>query len=140
MAGMDELAPKWIDQENRDRLDEIKKQILLLRTVQEAAINHAGGSERDAVIMAGNESADQATPINIAMKKSLGTMADSFDKLVDENKEELRADNRSLNLTMAVTTFAALGIGILVAVFLSRSICGATQPSWCKPKPSPRAT
>ncbi|MGB6387248.1 MAG: methyl-accepting chemotaxis protein [Terriglobales bacterium] len=127
MVGMDELAPKWIDQENRDQLDEIKKQLLLLHTVQEAAIVHAGGSERDAVIMAGNESADQATPINRAMKKSLGTMADSFDKLVDENKKELEADNRSLSLTTAVTTFAALGIGIFVAIFLSRGIAGATQ-------------
>ena len=127
MVTMDELAPKWIDKENRDQLDDIKKQLLLLRAVQEAAIVHAGGSERDAVIMAGNESADQATPINRAMKKSLGTMSDSFDKLVDENKKELEADNRSLSLTTAVTTFAALCIGILVAIYLSRGIAGATQ-------------
>jgi methyl-accepting chemotaxis protein len=127
MVGMDELAPKWINKENRDQLGEIKKQLLLLHAVQEAAIVHAGGSERDAVIVAGNESADQATPINRAIKASLGTMADSFDKLVDESKESLEVANRSLSLTMTITTLAALGIGIFVAIYLSRGIAGATQ-------------
>src|SRR5580698_5222815 len=127
MVGMDELAPKWINKENRDQLREIKKQLLLLHAVQEAAIVHAGGSERDAVIAAGNESADQATPINRAIKASLGTMADSFDKLVDESKESLEVANRSLSLTMTITTLAALGIGIFVAIYLSRGIAGATQ-------------
>jgi methyl-accepting chemotaxis protein len=127
MAGMDRLAPQWSDQENRDRLAEIKKQLPLLRAVQEAAIKHAASGKRNAVSKAGNDSADQATPINIAMKKSLGSMADSFDQLVDKDKDGLRAENRSLNLTLALTTFAALGIGIFVAVFLSRGISGATQ-------------
>ena len=127
IAAMDELAPKWSLQVSRDQLDEIKKQLPLLRAVQEAAIKHAADGGRDAVIQAGNESADHATPINIAMKQSLGSMADSFDKLVDQNKEELRADNRSLNLTMAVSTFAALSMGICVAIFLSRGIAQTTQ-------------
>lgn len=127
IADMDELAPKWSLQVSRDQLDEIKKQLPLLRAVQEAAIKHAADGGRDAVIQAGNESADHATPINIAMKQSLGSMADSFDKLVDQNKEELRADNRSLNLTMAVSTFAALSMGVCVAIFLSRGIAQTTQ-------------
>jgi methyl-accepting chemotaxis protein len=127
LAGMDELAPQWSDPENRDRLNEIKQQLPLLRAVQEAAINHAASGERDAVVKAGNESADQATPINIAMKKSLGSMADSFDKLVDQNKEDLHAHSRSLNRSTAATTIAALAIGILIAVLLSHSIAGATR-------------
>ena len=127
IARMDELAPKWTLQANRDLLDEVKKQLASLRPLQEAAMNRSAGSERDAVAKAGEQFTDQATPSNEAIKQSLGTMADSFDKLVDENKKELKADNRSLNLTMAVTTFAALGIGIFVAVFLSRGIAGATQ-------------
>lgn len=127
VAEIDELAPQWTSPENRDRLNEVKKQLPLLRSIQEAAINHAASGERNAVIKAGNESADRATPINLAMKKSLGSMADSLDKLVDENKEELRADNQSFNLTMAATAVAALGIGIFVAIFLSRGISGATR-------------
>ena len=127
MIGMDKLAPLWTRQEDRERLLEIKQQLPLLRVVQEDAIERAAGRERDALAKAGNESAEGATPINIAMKKSLGSMADSFEQLVDENKNELMADNRSLNLTMIVTTLAALAIGVVVAVFLTRDISGATR-------------
>ncbi|HZW79811.1 MAG TPA: methyl-accepting chemotaxis protein [Candidatus Deferrimicrobiaceae bacterium] len=127
MIGMSELGPLWTRQEDRDRLLEIKQQLPLLRAVQEDAIKRAASRERDALAKAGNESADGATPINIAMKKSLGSMADSFEQLVDENKKELMADNRSLNLTVTVTTFAALAIGVVLAFFLTRDICGATR-------------
>jgi methyl-accepting chemotaxis protein len=127
IAKMDELAPHWTLQADRDRLTDVKQQLPLLRTAEEAPMTHAASGERDAVIMAGNELADQATPINEAIKKSLGGMEDSFDTLLNQNKEDLKADNRSLILTLAVTTLAALGIGIFVAIFLSRAIAGATQ-------------
>ncbi|HKN17358.1 MAG TPA: methyl-accepting chemotaxis protein [Candidatus Sulfotelmatobacter sp.] len=126
MAGMDQLAPKW-EQENRDRLNELKKQLPLLRAVQEAAIKRAAGREHGAVVKAGNDSAEGATPINIGLKKSLGTMAESFDRAVDQSREELNADNRSLNLTMGLITLAGLGVGIFVAIFLSHSIAGAIR-------------
>jgi methyl-accepting chemotaxis protein len=127
MAGMDQLAPGWTRQEDRDRLVEIKKQLPILRAVQETAIKDAAGGKRNALAKAGNESADMATPINIAMKKSLGSMADSFDDLVDESRKKLGAGNRSLNLTLTAIALAALGIGIAVAAFLGRSISGATR-------------
>ena len=127
MAGMDQLAPGWSKQEDRDRLAEIKRQLPLLRAVQETAIREAASGKRDALVKAGNESADLATPINIAMKKSLGSMADSFDELVDESREKLGADNLSLNLTLTAIALAALAIGIPVAIFLSRNISGATH-------------
>jgi len=38
VAAMDEFAPKWTLQANRDHLDEIKKQLPLLRAAQEAAM------------------------------------------------------------------------------------------------------
>jgi methyl-accepting chemotaxis protein len=126
MAGMDELAPKW-EQENRDRLNEMKKQLPLLRGVQEAAIKRAAGREHGAVVKAGNDSAEGATPINIELKKSLGTMAESFDRLVDQSRDELNADNQSLNVTMGLITLAGLGLGIFVAIFLSHSIAGAIR-------------
>jgi methyl-accepting chemotaxis protein len=127
VARLDELSPKWSLQANRDRLSDVKKQLPALREVQEAAMKHAVGSERDAVIKAGNEFADKATPITEAMKAPLGEVADSNDKLLQEETEEMNAESRSMNLTMAITTFAALGIGIFVAVSLSRGIAGATQ-------------
>jgi methyl-accepting chemotaxis protein len=127
VARLDELSPKWSLQANRDRLADVKKQLPALREVQEAAMKHAVVSERDAVIKAGNEFADKATPITEAMKAPLGEVADSNDKLLQEETEEMNAETRSMNLTMAITTFAALGIGIFVAVSLSRGIAGATQ-------------
>jgi methyl-accepting chemotaxis protein len=126
-ATLDEFALKWSVQANRDHLDDLKKQLPALRAAQEAAMAHAEGSEHDAVIKAGNEFAEQATPATEAIKASLGTMEDSFSKRVDENRAELTAGSRSLNLTMASTTFAAMAIGVFVAIFLSRSIAGATQ-------------
>src|ERR1700685_3765674 len=127
IAAMDELAPKWILQANRDRLDDIKKELPLLRAAQEAAMSHAAGSEHDAVIKAGSEFADQATPATEALKKTLGVMTDSFAALLDKNKEDMYAASRSLNLATAVTTFSALGIGTLIALLLSRGIVGATR-------------
>jgi len=38
MAGLDELAPKWILQANRDRLDDIKKQLAILRLPSSAPL------------------------------------------------------------------------------------------------------
>jgi methyl-accepting chemotaxis protein len=127
VAQLDELAPKWTGQENRDRLAAMKPHLAELRAAQEAAMNHAANSDKDAVTKGGNEFADQATPANEAIKVSLGGMADSFSELIVKNKEDLHAENRSLTVTMALTTLLALGIGIFVAIFLSRSISGSTQ-------------
>ena len=124
---LDALAPKWTLQSDRDSLDAVKKRISSLRAAEEGAMTIASGSERDAVNRAGIEFTDRATTQNDALQVSLAEMRDSFDKLLEENKEELKADHNSLMLTMAVTTFAALGIGIFVAIFLSRGISSATQ-------------
>ena len=81
-----------------DRLDDIKKHLPTLRAIEEAAIDHAASGERDAVIRAGNENADQVTPANLAVKKSLDGLADSFVMLLDKDKADSHAKNRSLNL------------------------------------------
>ncbi len=127
IAKLEELSPNWSLQANRDRLAEAKRALPALREVQEAAMKHATGSERDAITKAGDEFADQATTANEAIKKPLGEIADSVATLLQQSTEQMNAQNRSMNLTMAVTTFAALGVGIFVAIFLSRGIAGATQ-------------
>ena len=127
VASLDELAPKWTLQLDSDRLAETKKKLPALREAQEAAMKRAMGSERDAIAKAGNEFADQATPANEAIKKPLGEVADSNDKLLQQEMERLNGDNRSLNLTIAVTTLTALGVGIFVAIFLSRGISASSQ-------------
>jgi methyl-accepting chemotaxis protein len=127
IAALDELAPKWALQENRDRLIEIKQELPSLREFQEGAIKHAAGPERGAIVKAGNEFNEKAGPVTDAIKTSLNGLSDAAAKLLDVNKNELKADRRSLNLTMAASTFAALGIGIFVAIILIRGITAATQ-------------
>jgi methyl-accepting chemotaxis protein len=112
---------------NRDRLADNKKQLSVLRQVQEAIMKRAASGEHDAVAKAGTEYADKATVITEAIKKPLGDMADSFAALIEESTREMNVQTRSMDLTIALTTIAALGLGLLVALFLSRSIAGATQ-------------
>ena len=127
VAALDELAPKWILQANRDRLEEIKKVLPALRGAQESAMADAVISDRDAIAKAGDEFAEQATPANEAIKTSLGDMADSFVVLLEKNKEELHSENSSLNFTLLVTALFAMGVGIFVAIYLSHRISRATQ-------------
>jgi methyl-accepting chemotaxis protein len=127
VSRLSELSPHWVRQENRDRLAEIKRTIPTFREVQDAEIARAANGERDAVVKAGNGYADRATPINNAIRKTLEDIAGSFEEVLQQNHEALNSATRSLNLTMAVTTFVALGIGIGVAVYLSRRISAATQ-------------
>jgi len=122
VAQLDELAPKWSLQSNRDYLADVKRILPALRAAQEAAMTDAASGGRDAVIKAGDESSEHATPATEAIKKSLSAMADSFVGLLDKTKEDLHAENRSLTITTAVTTFLALGIGIVMAFFLIRGI------------------
>ena len=127
VARLDEVALRWTLQVNRDRLNQTKNHLPLLRAAQEAAMKHAAGGRRDAVVKAGYEFADQATPATEAIKKLLGDLADSNTELLKQETEFMDAQTRSLNLTMFATTLAALGIGAFVAVFLSRGIAGASQ-------------
>ncbi len=127
VARLDELAPHWTLPENRDRLAEIKKAIPSFREVQDAEINHAASGERDAVMKAGNRYSEKAIPINNGIKKSLDDMANAFDKLLQQDHEELNSATRALTWILMLTTLAALGVGIFVAIFLSRSISGSTQ-------------
>jgi methyl-accepting chemotaxis protein len=126
VAQLDELARLW-PIADRDRLEDIKQHLPELRKTEEASIDHAASGERDAVIRAGNENADLVTPSNIAVKKSLEELADSLVNLLEKNRTDLQEKNRSLDLAIAVTTLVALGVGILVAIFLSRNISIATQ-------------
>ncbi|HXM63194.1 MAG TPA: methyl-accepting chemotaxis protein [Terriglobales bacterium] len=127
VAALDALALKWTLQANHDHLEDAKKQMTALRAAQEEAMAIASGSEHDAVNKAGIDFADKATKANDALGVSLVSMRESFDKLIEENREELKADNRSLLVTMSVSTFAALVIGIIVAFFIIRDITAAAN-------------
>jgi len=127
VARLNELEPHWILQANRDRLAEMKRQLPQLRELEYQGIKESARAEPDALAKAGNNFSDKAIPVNNAIKGSLGDMADSFEKLLKENQESLVAENRSMMVTLAVTSLLALAIGIFVAIFLSRSISGASH-------------
>ena len=127
VAHLNELAPKWSRQENRDRLMELERLIVIMHGVEDSSIALASSKARGAIVRAGNECTDRGVSVNNSIKESLGNMVDSIVVLADQSKEELRADDRALILMMALTTLAALGMGSFVAVFLSRSVSVATQ-------------
>jgi len=127
VARLDELAPHWILPENRDRLAEIKKALPSFREAPDTAITHASSGERDAVVKAGDRYSETAIPINNGIKKSLDDMARTFDNLLEHDHEELNSATRSLTWILMLTTLVALGVGIFVAIFLSRGISDATQ-------------
>jgi methyl-accepting chemotaxis protein len=133
-ATLEELSPRWTVAENRQRLADIKVQLVKLRTNQQGAMDFAANGSRDAVIEGGNQFADKATPANEAIKASLGDMAKSFEQNLSEVKTELGSENASLAITMLVFTLSALAIGIGLAIYLSRKISSATSLVLAKAK------
>jgi methyl-accepting chemotaxis protein len=127
VATLTELSPHWLLQENRDKLARFKESITKAREAQEAAMNLASSGIPDAVIKGGDQYADKATPMVDESTKSLGEMAESFEKLLQQSREELDAANKSMSWTMGVTTIVALAVGIFVAILLSRRISRATN-------------
>jgi methyl-accepting chemotaxis protein len=124
---LDSMAPYWTFQANRDRLTNAEKQLIVLRQAEEAAMKHAASGDRDAVAKAGNEITDNAVPSNEAIKKALGEISDSNDKLLLKEASNMEAENRSIVLTILLTTLAAIAIGAFIAISLSRNIAGATR-------------
>ena len=126
VATLDELSTHFL-QANRDRYSEVKRLLPEYRAAQEKAIKRAAGSQPDAIVKAGDELNEEAIKISDAIKQSLGDMADSFDESLQKETENLKAENRSMDLYAATSTLAALGIGILIAIFLGRSIANASH-------------
>ncbi len=127
LARLDELAPRWERQQNRDGLAAMKEQLPAIRQAQQATMDTAAGGGRDAVVQGGNDYADKVTPVVDRATGKLAEMAESFDKLLNEDQEETVSANRSAVWTMGTATTLALAAGIFLALFLSRRIAGATQ-------------
>jgi len=126
-AALTELSLHWKLEENRRLLAQVKEQLPKLRQVQEDAVNLAANGASDAVVKAGNEFADKATTVTEPIKDSLGKIADSNDKFMNEEAAAVDAANSSLVWTVAATALAGLAIGSFVAIFLSRRISRATS-------------
>jgi len=127
VAVLDELAPKWTVQENRDRWGKAKEVLPKLREAQEASMDLAIGASSESVVKGGNDFADKATSVNDPLKVVLGEMADSFTALSEKSKEEQASANSSMSMTMLISALLGLGFGIGVATYMGRSISSATS-------------
>ena len=119
LVTLDELAPKWVLQENRDRLAETKQRLTVLHDGQRGAIEHAVGGPGD-VIKAGNEYTDRGTTAAEAVRRTTESMSDSFHVLLEKKKEEVHTASSSLKMALGGTTLAALAFGVVAAFFLIR--------------------
>lgn len=119
LVTLDDLAPKWVLQENRNRLLEIKRRLIVLHDAQRDAIDRSVG-DRDDVIKAGNEYTDRGTAAADAVRRATESMSDSFQTLLEKKKEEVHAASRSLKIALGGTTLAALGFGVVAAFLLIR--------------------
>jgi methyl-accepting chemotaxis protein len=123
---VDELSSNWILQANKDRLRQIEEDLPKVREAQQATINTASSGVRDAVVKGGDEYVDKVTPLLDGVTKALEELSDSLEETLSQYQEKLDSANGSLISTMVVATLAALGVGIFVAIFLSRRISAAT--------------
>jgi len=124
---LSELSTRFTLQENRDRVAHLKEALPEAKAAQETAMAMASSEVADAVVKAGNEYADVATPAVDASTKTLGDLAESVEKLMHDSENALNAANSSMIWTMAVTTVIALAVRIFVAIFLSRRVSDATN-------------
>jgi methyl-accepting chemotaxis protein len=69
----------------------------------------------------------QDRAFSATLNKPLGEMADSFETVLQQSREDFNVGARSMKRTLVVTSFAALAIGICVAVFMGRGISRATR-------------
>src|SRR5271169_432620 len=61
IAALNQLAPEWPVQDNRDRLAKAEAQLPGLRKAQESAMNLASGGSADSIVKSGSEYRDKAT-------------------------------------------------------------------------------
>ena len=132
LAQLDQLAPQWIQEENRDQLAEIKKHLSLLRPAQEVAMKEAGSRQAKAVSKAGNKFADDVTPANEAIKTSLSGIADYFVSQTARNAEDIRIQTRTSYLMLGATTSVSLIVGVCMAIFLSSRISASSRAALAK--------
>jgi methyl-accepting chemotaxis protein len=126
-ALLDELAPKWKKQENRDRWEKAKEALPRLREAQEASMDVAIGANSESVVKGGNDFADRATTVNEPLKVALGEMSEAFTSLAAQSGEEQAAANTSMNWMLMISVLLGLAIGISVATYMGRGISASTS-------------
>ena len=125
MSSVDELSAHWTIQKNKDLLAEIKEALPKVREMQQETIKTAKSGVRDAIIKGGDQYTDTATPAVNNLTKTVMDLSDNLAKSLEEQQEKLDSANNSMAWTMGISTLLALGVGVFVAIFLSRRISGS---------------
>jgi methyl-accepting chemotaxis protein len=125
MEILEQYAPYWTLQVNRDKLAAIKEKLPEVRQAQQATMNEAAGESKDAVIKGGNDYADKVTPVVDATVKSFGDLVDSFDEYTERNKEELNAAGNATVWTLLVSAALALVAGLGISIVISHKMSTA---------------
>jgi methyl-accepting chemotaxis protein len=127
LATLTELSPQWTLQQNRDQLASIKVGAEKSRQFQQHSMDIATSHEGGAVEKGGNYYADIATPAVDDVVKVVGEMVAAFEEQNKKSKEDLASARLALIWTLSLATLASFGIGVCVAIFLSRRISAITQ-------------
>ena len=127
IAALNQLAPKWPVQDNRDRLAKAEAQLPSLRDAQESAMSLASGGCADGIVKSGSEYRDKATAVKDPLDATLGNMAGSFKSLLDQASLDVASANASMGWTMLISSLLGLGIGIGVATYMGRTISACTS-------------
>lgn len=127
VARLEELGAAGMLPENRDRLTATTSRLADLRKTQVAGIRGVGKVRRDAISGAGNELTKRAEDDDLAIRKSLDAMVNSYTDVLRENRESLNSEIHTMSARLASMTLLALAIGAFMAIFLGRRISAATQ-------------
>jgi len=126
VSKLDELAPRWSRQEDREGLASIKDELPKFRADEEQAMSMASSGQKDAVKNAGNMVADKVTTRNTTISTALDKLAESHEGLLAGGLATQESNLSAMIWTLWGSTFLALAIAVGIAIYLSRSISNAT--------------
>jgi methyl-accepting chemotaxis protein len=112
----------WVLQANRDRLAFAQAEVPKLHADQSKLFDFASEGSADGIKRARDLLYSATKPRTDAIKDKLAEMRASRIVLINHEGEELKAAGASVILTLAVCFAAALALGSIVSVFLTRRI------------------
>lgn len=127
IARLNQLAPKWSLQINRDRLADVSRALPKLREIEDNAITHSLQGRADSIDNTGANSLGRAREITDDINKQLTALTDSNADLLGKVFASTDQQTRTLKWTLLLTTCLAVAIGASVAVFMSRRISKTVQ-------------
>ncbi len=127
VSDLDALSHLWTLQASRDKLEKFKGQIPELKKVFDDSSRTAASGTLDGITKGGDNISDKGIAVNDEIKKSLGDLVDSQVEYLQKERAELASDNKMLYWTMLFSAVLAIGMGIGVALWMSREISGTTN-------------